>query len=130
MHRPWVDFIFGSCLALTGCASREQPGGASREGLVDSKFRFAREFTGRYCVDCHASWGGHGLRDKAVLNLKMDPYRDWTDADGAVPGVLDKDSLEAPVMPPPSFPRQPTDAERRIMVEWVKRGSPDTDSGK
>lgn len=130
--------FLGAGLSLWGCAASDRwgetaPRDVSRKSiptLEGCRFAFAVEFTGKYCGECHTSRGGDPHRDKAVLNLKMDAYRDWLDAAGAVPSVLDKEALEAPIMPPPAYPAQPSDAERALLLEWVKRGSPNTDSGR
>ena len=125
-------------IAFFGCAALEKWGDSQSSrhpprtplGLEGCNFRKAREFTGKYCMDCHSSRGSNPLLHKAVLNLKMDTYKDWMEAAGAVPSVLDRAALEAPIMPPSTFHSQPDDSERQFMVDWVKRGSPNTDSGR
>lgn len=99
-------------------------------GLDSCNYLFARKFTGKYCMECHSADGTNPKQEKAYPNLGVANYREWMEASGAVPGVLDKAALEGPVMPPKSAKNQPTDEERKIMVEWVRRGSPNTDSGR
>ena len=94
------------------------------------RFRFAAEFTGKYCVDCHSATGNNPKRPKAFPNLNVDTYAGWMEAAGAVPSVLDKTALEAPVMPPSAYRHQPSDSERRVIVDWVVRGSPNTPDGR
>ncbi|HKP95544.1 MAG TPA: hypothetical protein VJ385_07295 [Fibrobacteria bacterium] len=98
--------------------------------LEDCRYAAARAMVERYCADCHGALGRNPSRERAHRILGIDTYADWMAASRAVPGRVDKDSLEGRIMPPPSFPRQPSDAERRMLVEWVKRGSPNTPDGR
>jgi len=98
--------------------------------LKDCQFVAAKNFATQYCSDCHTSTGASKHKAKALQNITMDTYHDWIQAAKAVPGVLDKAHLESKLMPPPKYPHQPTDAERQVIIDWVLRGSPNTESGK
>lgn len=98
--------------------------------MADCRFDSARVILGKYCADCHSAHGSHGANSKALRMLSVENYADWMKASKAVPGRVDKDSLEGRVMPPPKFPNQPSDAERKTLAAWVRRGSPNTKTGR
>lgn len=102
----------------------------SMGALQDCQYTFAKNFTSQYCSDCHTTTGTFKHKDKALQNITMDTYHDWMQASRTVPRVLDKHNLESKIMPPAKYPYQPTDSEREVMIEWLNRGSPNTDSGK
>ena len=138
-------FILPVVFLLTACSGGAGPSGGSRgpnppgsasatgsagpvlEGCL---YVEARAFAGKYCSDCHSSRGSNDLRGRASRILSVDSYGEWIGSAGAIPGRLDLDSLELGPMPPPEYPVQPTQAERRMIVDWVKRGSPNTPDGR
>jgi hypothetical protein len=67
-----------------------------------------------HCLNCHNT--------QAVVG-KLDLSRFRTAADVAKNrslGELVRERLEASEMPPKSAPRQPTDAERSTIIDWIK----------
>ncbi len=99
--------------------------------LADCNFRYAREFTGKYCAECHTEQGTHKLKKKAIENMAMDTYMNWIEGSKSVPGRIDRYHLdnENKPMPPKQASLHPTDNEIKIIVDWVKRGSPNTVDG-
>lgn len=90
----------------------------------------AREFADRYCAACHTSQGSNRLSSRASKIFLMDTFNEWKADAAKIPRRVDRDSLKGKIMPPLTFPDQPTAEERRLIVDWVKRGSPNTPDGK
>ena len=98
--------------------------------LADCRFPAARAFANTYCADCHTRGGTHMAQPKAIRKLAMDTYAEWLAGSRDIPGRLNLDSLEGKAMPPSRFSRQPTAEERRMIIDWVRRGSPNTEDGR
>ncbi len=97
----------------------------------DCKFDSARIFVQNYCAACHSIKGSTSKSgEKARRAITMDTYAGWMEGSKGIPGRIDRDHLTDDIMPPSKFPAQPTDAERKTVVEWVRRGSPNTESGR
>ncbi len=97
----------------------------------DCKFDSARVFVQNYCAACHSQKGTTAnFADKARRAMTMDTYAEWMQGSRAVPGRIVREHLMDDIMPPPKFPAQPTDEERKTVAEWVRRGSPNTESGR
>ncbi len=114
-----------------GAAASAPPDSAgSARILAGCRYDTARAIVETYCADCHSAHGKSRAQARAHRDFSVDTYAEWIAASRAVPGRVDKDSLEDKIMPPPRFPAQPTDTQRKLLVDWVKRGSPNTPQGK
>ena len=98
--------------------------------LEGCRYDSARAMVEAYCADCHSSHGRSPARERARRGLSVDTYADWIGASREVPGRVDMDSLQDKIMPPHRFPAQPSAAERKLLVDWVRRGSPNTANGR
>jgi uncharacterized membrane protein len=108
-----TDSVSALPLALQGC-----------------RYAAARALVEKYCANCHSSHGTSRSQERAYRSFSVDTYAEWLAASREVPGRVDKDSLEGKIMPPPWSTMQPTLAERKLLIAWVKRGSPDTPGGE
>ena len=112
------------CLALAlGCACAKTP--AALVGAPDSP---GRRFAERYCASCHTQAGAHRLRPRAHGIFAIDRISEWRGSQRILLAVLDKWHLDGKVMPPPQADAQPSDDERRAILDWIRRGSPDSPS--
>jgi uncharacterized membrane protein len=83
-----------------------------------------------YCAGCHSKDGANQQHDRAYQVLSLDRYEDWHSQTTVIAAVLDKAHPDGRVMPPPDAPAQPTDAERSLLLDWTRRGAPDTPDGR
>ncbi len=129
-----------SLLALQACFQSATPSGpkpiVTEGALADVAYAPAKRLVGRYCSDCHARNGNHENHANAWgHSLRLDGYEEWVEAgnrllvrlDAAVAAVQDP---PVDVMPQAAFPLQPTQAERDTLLEWIRRGSPNTLTGE
>jgi hypothetical protein len=98
--------------------------------LAGCIYEHARDFAARYCSACHSSQATNRVSKSASKAFLLDTYAEWLSEAAQIPRRLDRDSLKGKIMPPLTFPQQPSDAERRLIVDWVKRGSPNTPDGR
>jgi len=82
-----------------------------------------------YCAGCHSQGGQNPQHDRAYQVLTLDRYQDWQSQTTVIAAVLDKQHPDGNVMPPPDAPAEPTDAERALLLDWTRRGAPDTPDG-
>jgi len=104
--------------------------GAMQGTLYDTAFKLVN----RYCADCHTQ-GGLNPYQPSAWNyvMRLDTYPDWVAGKIAIEERLDKalallNGYES--MPPMYFTLEPTDSERQILLDWLRRGSPNSDSGR
>ena len=125
-------------LALAGCfwESPTPPKPIVTEGcLVDCAYEPARRLVSLYCADCHAEGGNDESHGDAWGNaIRLDTYAQWAKGSKHLLERLDPATAAAqdpPVDPMPltGFAHQPGQAERDTLLEWLKRGSPNTPSG-
>jgi uncharacterized membrane protein len=83
-----------------------------------------------YCAGCHSREGSFPDHDRAYQVLQLDGYEDWHSQTTVIAAVLDKWHPDGNVMPPANAPSQPTDAERAMLLDWTRRGAPDTPDGR
>jgi len=107
---------------------------AAREGaarpMAGTAFPAARRFVEKWCADCHTASGTSPKHDLAYPELHLDTYDDWRLHQPGIRSVIDKWHLEGKIMPPPTVKAQPSDDDRRAMLAWIARGSPNTVDGK
>lgn len=103
--------------------------------LTDCLYEPARRLASRYCADCHAAGGNHETHKDAWGHaIQLDTWKQWSDGERHLkerldPAVAAAEDPPLDAMPLLAFPLQPTQAERDTLLEWVKRGSPNTASG-
>ena len=123
---------------LTGCFQSEDhfPHVILTEGcLTDVRYAPARRIVGYYCSDCHAKAGtAESHKDAYGHALRLDTWQEWVDGKKYLLVRLDAAAAAAEeppvdVMPQLAFPYQPTQAERDTLLQWIRRGSPNTVSG-
>jgi len=99
--------------------------------LYDSAYRIIN----RYCADCHTRNGRNPLRPNTWEHvLRLDTYEDWKRADSLLKLRLNRDSIamhdHLEEMPPFDFPDRLDEEDRRILTDWLNRGSPNTANGR
>jgi hypothetical protein len=134
LSRP-LALLLAAC-ALTGCLGDEPPRPIVTEGaLTDVAYEPARRLVSRSCADCHAKDGNNRDHVDAWGHaIRLDTYKQWVDGNRVLVERLDPDSLAAqdpPVdpMPPAHFPYPLAASERDTLLEWMRRGSPNTADG-
>ncbi|MDB5106398.1 MAG: hypothetical protein JWP91_4087 [Fibrobacteres bacterium] len=131
------------CLAMAflpqGCyqATDAGPRPIVTEGaLADVKYAPARRLVSRSCADCHAKDGNNETHKDAWGHaIRLDTYQEWVDGRRVLQERLDPAIAAAqdpPVdaMPQPFFRYQLTDAERDTLLQWIRRDSPNTETGE
>ena len=88
-----------------------------------------RAFGASYCAPCHWKGGEHAKQPVAYPAFQVDTHETWASVPGILPTVLDKWNPDGEVMPPPQASIFPPDDERRVVLDWARRGSPNTPSG-
>jgi hypothetical protein len=73
--------------------------------------------------------GTHAKQQVAYPAFRVDTYEQWATGGTIIPAVLDKWNPDGTVMPPPEAPGFPPDDQRMLILDWVRRGSPNTASG-
>jgi len=103
---------------------------APATAAVYTRYAAADDIIVGYCAGCHARDGKHPDQPRAHQVLALDSYADWHQATTVIAAVLDTRHLDGSVMPPADAPAQPTDAERSLLLDWTRRGAPDTSQGQ
>jgi len=88
-----------------------------------------RKFGQSYCGGCHAERGTDPKQKVAYPAFHVDSYEDWASSRTILLAVLDKWNPDGDVMPHPDAV-EPPDAERRLVLQWIRRGSPNTADGQ
>jgi hypothetical protein len=88
-----------------------------------------------HCANCHAEGGNDESHTDAWGNaIRLDTYAQWLKGSKHLLERLDPDvavAQDPPVdsMPPPGFRYPLARSERDTLLDWLKRGSPNTPSG-
>ena len=98
--------------------------------LAGTLYAPARRFVTRYCAGCHWEGGTDPKKKRALPQMRLDSYQSWSTHQSVLKGVIDRWHPDGKVMPPRDAKAQPPDAERRAVLEWLARGSPNTVDGK
>ncbi|MDQ3002250.1 MAG: cytochrome c, partial [Fibrobacterota bacterium] len=106
--------------------------------MADVLYAPAKRIINFYCADCHTQGGKNKDQVDAWKNadVKLDTHAGWAKAVNTLLVRLDPPLAAAQKpfpfdpMPKPSFPRQPSQAERDTLLTWLKSGSPNTITGK
>lgn len=127
-----VGFTFAAlaALAVLAALSRLAIADTAPKSMQGCKYPAASAFVERYCSECHTATGGHALKKRAYAVLQLDTYDQWKSGTKVITAVLDKWHLDGRIMPPPKASAQPTDAERKAILDWLARGSPNTATGR
>lgn len=107
--------------------------GAGPKSLAGCKYPAATAFVDKYCASCHTQGGvapDAKTKKRAYGVLQLDTYEQWKADTKVITAVLDKWHLDGKIMPPAKAVSQPTDAERKAILDWLARGSPNTLDGK
>jgi mono/diheme cytochrome c family protein len=130
-----------AAVTAAACAARESatvaaaPDGGSpptvvAEGaLTGTLYEPARQFVQRYCWGCHGKDGQDPQQKGAYPAFRVDTYEDWATSRTILLAVLDKWNPDGDVMPPPDAD-EPSDDDRRTMLDWIRRNSPNSADGK
>jgi uncharacterized membrane protein len=134
--------ILTPALAIAvGCASRESPtaaaapdGGSSNTAVADGPLKGtlyepARQIVQKYCSGCHWKDGQDPRQKVAYPAFHVDTYEDWATSGTILLAVLDKWHPDGDVMPPPDA-IEPPDDDRRTLLDWIRRNSPNSSDGK
>ncbi|HMI82766.1 MAG TPA: cytochrome c [Polyangiaceae bacterium] len=87
-----------------------------------------RQFVQKYCAGCHSRDGQDPKRGVAYPAFRVDTYDDWLSSRTILSAVLDKWNPDGDVMPPPDA-MEPSDEERRTILAWIGRNSPNRVDG-
>jgi cytochrome c5 len=107
-------------VGLAGACSRPQP----TAGAGPSVSEQAEQFATRYCAGCHSEAGQDPLRPRAHRIFDLDAAGKWRGSRRILLAVLDKWHLDGKIMPPPRAHPQPSDDERRAIIDWIAHGAP------
>jgi uncharacterized membrane protein len=106
------------------------PAGALRGSLYDTATTLVR----KYCADCHTEGGFNARQWDGWAAVQFDTYAQWKAFDASdLARRIHPDSasnLGLNLMPPGDYGVQPTEAERSVLLEWLRRGSPNTADGR
>jgi hypothetical protein len=138
----WCSFACVLSAWLAGACAAKSPASSDTSGAggaaVDSGIELAmkgtlyeagRDFGRTYCSPCHWMGGTHAKQPVAYVAFQIDTYEEWATGGTIVPAVLDKWNPDGAVMPPPEAPAFPPDDLRMLILDWVRRGSPNTPTG-
>lgn len=123
---------------VTGCFQSFDSGPRAivTEGaLADVVYEPARRLVSRSCADCHAKGGNNGTHADAWGHaIRLDTYAEWVDGRRVLLERLDPATAAAqdpPVdtMPSAGFLYPLSVSERDTLLQWIKRGSPNTENG-
>jgi uncharacterized membrane protein len=98
--------------------------------LAGARYAPAKAFVTRYCAECHTERGAHAKKKRALPQQRLDTYEQWRSHASVLRGVIDKWHPDGKTMPIKGATAMPRDDERRAMLEWLERGSPNTDDGR
>jgi hypothetical protein len=126
----WLTRLAPNTADGSGTGPAPHPGGAMRGLAYDTASRLVN----RFCADCHTEGGYDSEQWDGWAAVQFDSYAQWKKFDAKILlRRLDPDSaiaLDLSVMPPGGFPHQPTSEERALLLDWVRRGSPNTADGR
>jgi cytochrome c len=131
----WIDSLSPNTPDGSGHGEAPSTAGIIMEGAMEGTvYDTAFKLVNRYCADCHTQ-GGLSPYQPSGWNyvMRLDTYQNWVDGSISIEERLDvamalQNGYEA--MPPSYAPFEPTDSERQVLLDWLRRGSPNTDSGR
>jgi mono/diheme cytochrome c family protein len=131
-------FRLAALLPILGCFQEYDPGPkpiVTEGALTDVLYEPARRLVSRSCADCHTKGGHNETQGDAWGHaIRLDTYQEWVDGRGELlerldPAIAAANDPPLDVMPQAAFRFQLTDAERDTLLRWIRRDSPNTESG-
>jgi hypothetical protein len=139
MARRLKSLASGLAVAIaSGCASSgaSMPGTTSSDvgpedtdgPMLGTLYAPAQKFVASYCAGCHWKNGQDPKQKVAYPAFHVDTYEDWATSRTILLAVLDKWNPDGDVMPPPDAV-EPSDGERRSILDWIRRNAPNSVDG-
>ncbi len=130
----WIDRFSPNTPDGSGMGDSVFSGGIVTSGAMQGLvYTQAFNILNRYCADCHAEVGLNRDQPDAYFALRIDTYAAWKSIPTRITlRRLDLDSVskyQQGPMPPESFGNQITLAERKLVIDWLTRGSPNSVDG-
>ena len=122
--------LVGSCGGAAGLGAGGSDGQEEAASGVYTRYATADAIIVKVCAGCHARAGAHPDQPRAHLVLPLDGYDDWRRGATVIAAVIDDARPDGNPMPPASAPAQPSAGERQLLLDWTRRGSPDTPDGR
>jgi cytochrome c5 len=119
--RGRVVLLLGAGLAA---ACSQPPAATGGKPSASEQAQQADQFAARYCAACHSEAGQDRSRPRAHRIFDLDAAGKWQGSRRILLAVLDKWHLDGKIMPPPRAHPQPSDDERRAIIDWIARGAP------
>lgn len=111
-----------ACLWLgTKSFADVKPGPTLDERLTQEFNLRVRPLLRKYCFECHSQDGAEAGVDIAMYR-QLDKIRESESQWEQIRGLI-----RIGAMPPPEHETQPTDAERQVMADWIRRGLTEVD---
>jgi mono/diheme cytochrome c family protein len=132
----WIDRFAPNTVDGSGIGDSVSTKGIVTSGAVQGLvYEPAAKIVNRYCADCHTV-GGLNPEQPDAWNyaIRLDTYALWDSYPTYIleehldPVLAAQKSLT--LMPPEHFPLQPTSGERQLLLDWLRRGSPNTVDGR
>jgi hypothetical protein len=83
----------------------------------------------KYCAACHGKDGQDPKQKVAYPAFHVDTYDEWASSRTILLAVLDEWHPDGDVMPPPDA-LEPSRAERLMILDWIRRSSPNSPDGR
>jgi hypothetical protein len=126
--------------AVVGCAAREaapetaQDAASSNTEIAEGAlqgtlYEPGRQFVQKYCAGCHWKNGQDPKQEVAYPTFHVDTHAEWASSRTILLAVLDKWNPDGDIMPPPDA-TEPSDQDRRTILDWIRRNSPNTLDGR
>jgi uncharacterized membrane protein len=97
--------------------------------VAGTRYASAQALLQTYCAPCHTRLGGNSAQHDAHKELQLDTYDQVRARRYLIETALTVHGARAD-MPPRYAPRQPTASERALLIDWLRRGAPNTPDGK
>ena len=97
--------------------------------LQGTRYADARAIVQAFCAPCHTRHGQHPSQRRAYADLQLDAYQQLKARLFLIESALVVHGTHAD-MPPAGAPRQPSDRERALLIQWLQLGAPNTPDGR
>jgi hypothetical protein len=131
--------ILSLLVATAGCSPREDASSAAEGGspgiagveaaLQGARYEPGRRFAHKFCSGCHWKDGQDPKQRVAYPAFHVDTYEEWAASRTILLAVLDKWNPDGDIMPPLDAV-EPPDDDRRLILDWIRRNSPNTTDGR
>jgi uncharacterized membrane protein len=108
---------------------------ASDEAVADlstlrrAEYLPARSITHTYCGPCHSKEGKDRDQECAYREFELDTYEQMKKQMVLMLNAITIHGTRAD-MPPATAKRQPSEAERQVLIDWLERDCPNTPDGR